>query len=233
MQRRESLTRNRRSRRAGMRGPRPATTLGLLLTSITLLLCGCKSEPHTNPMAGAFYLNEHRDPRSLARVALVELENRSDHPELSAAVTQALFMALQKRQVFGLTLVPQSEVAWDGLEEGANAPESLQRLAAVRKSLNCTGLLVGAVTQYQPYPHMTIGLRLKLVDLNDGELIWGCEQVWDCGDGSLEDRIGAYFKEERRAGLAPLREELVTMSTINFAKFVAYEVAETFEPVGK
>jgi hypothetical protein len=30
-----------------------------------------------------------------------------------------------------------------------------------------------------------------------------------------------------------LREELVTMSTINFAKFVAYEVAETLRPLGK
>jgi hypothetical protein len=106
-------------------------------------------------------------------------------------------------------------------------------LAAAREALNCNGLLVGTLTQYRPYPHMVIGLRLKLLDLTDGQLLWGMEEVWDSSDRRIQKRIKAYLKEDRKTGHSPLREELVIVSPLSFSKFVAYEAAGTFEPVRK
>lgn len=213
---------------------RTSFAASLILGTLTFpLLSGCQSEPDVNAMAGSCYLRQDKDLHGLGRVALVELENLTSRPELSAEVTQALYTAIQKKQTFGVTLIHQNDPGWPGLQENLDSFEGLRRLAAIRRTLQCSGVLVGTITQYQPYPHMTIGLRLKLLDLTDGELLWGCEQVWDCADGNLQKRIAAYFKHEMRSGAAPLREDLVTMSTINFAKFVAYEVGETFEPLGK
>ena len=106
----------------------------------------------------------------------------------------------------------------------------MRQLVALRETLRSNGLLLGTITQYQPYPHMVIGLRLKLLDLTDGQLIWGMEQVWDSTDKSIQKRIKRYFKEQLRSGHAPLNEELVVVSSLNFCKFVAYEVATTFRP---
>ncbi len=102
-------------------------------------------------------------------------------------------------------------------------------MLATRETLKCNGLLVGTVTEYTPYPHMSLGLRLKLLDLTDGQLLWGLEQVWDSSDGDIQRRIKRYFKDDLRTGFASLREELVVVSPLKFGKFVAYEVAETFE----
>jgi len=74
---------------------------------------------------------------------------------------------------------------------------------------------------------MTIGLRLKLVDLRDGQLIWAIEHIWDPTDKTTERRIKNYFQLQLRAGYAPLNEQLATVSSLSFIKFVTYEVAGT------
>jgi hypothetical protein len=70
-------------------------------------------------------------------------------------------------------------------------------------------------------------MRLKLLDLTDGQLAWALEQVWDSGDKTTELRIKDYFQRQKRQGFAPLREQLAVISPIEFLKFVTYEVAET------
>ncbi|MFC1738777.1 hypothetical protein ACFL1G_07000 [Planctomycetota bacterium] len=106
---------------------------------------------------------------------------------------------------------------------------SFKQLLAIRKTLHCDAILLGTVTEYQPYPHMSMGLRLKLIDLNDGQLIWGLEQIWDTSDKTIENRIENYFSKRIRSDLTPLHQELMAISPIKFVKFVAYEVAETIQ----
>jgi hypothetical protein len=199
-----------------------------LLSSVLCLLSsvfiyGCEADDGNAPMAESFYLNSYKDVHSLGRVTLVELENTSDYPTISSEMTTALFNALQKKQVFGLNVVHQDDPAWQSLRHRENSPEGLKRIAAIREALKCDGLLLGTITQYQPYPKMVIGLRLELLDLTDGDLLWGLEQVWDSSDNSTRKRIKHW------AGAATLREDLIVMSSLNFSKFIAYETAQTFE----
>ena len=74
---------------------------------------------------------------------------------------------------------------------------------------------------------MTVGLRSKLLDLRDGQLVWALEQIWDSADKATEKRIKSYFKSEKRDGFAPLHEKLAAVSPLEFIKFVSYEVAGT------
>lgn len=207
-----------------------AAALYLSAVLVLSLIGGCTSRNENDAMANSFYLDPSKDLHTLGRVALVELDNLAAYPEISKDVTEALFRAAQKKQVFGVTVVRQNDPAWRSLMENFDSLQALQQLQTMRETLRCNGLLLGSVTEYQPYPHMAIGLRLKLLDLTDGQLLWGLEQVWDCADKSIQRRIQSYFKRELRSGYAPLREELVTISSLNFCKFVAYEVAQTFGP---
>jgi hypothetical protein len=144
-------------------------------------------------------------------------------------MTEAIFRSAQKKQAFGVMVVPQNDPAWRSLMDNLDSLQALQQLQTMRETLRCNGLLLGTITEYQPYPHMVIGLRVKMLDLTDGQLLWAMEQVWDCADKSIQKRIQGYFKNELRSGYAPLQEELVTISSLNFCKFVAYEVAQTFD----
>jgi len=214
---------------------RQRTEFILLLSVICLLvlLSGCQlhtaSAPKVRRLAD-YYLNPDKDLSTVGRVAIVELGNDSAFPQISACLTEALFLALQKKQIFGLTMVRQDEFTWRSLQLDLNSTYSLEQLLAIRKTLKCDAVLVGTITQYKPYPHMAVGLRLRLLDLKDGQLLWALEQVWDSADKTTECRIKDYLQSQMRSGPTPLREQLIVVSPLSFIKFVAYEVAETLQP---
>lgn len=200
----------------------------LLLLPVLILGCGLY-ETH-EPRANYYYLNPNKDLSTIGRSALIELANDSAFPQISADVTEALFLALQKKQLFGLTIVRQNDPAWRSLQLDLNTEYTFEQLSAIRTTLNCDAVLTGTITGYKPFPHMAMGLRLKLIDLADGELLWALEQIWDTTDKTTKDRIKNYYSNNKFMGFATLQEELGTVSSLKFIKFVAYETAETLQP---
>lgn len=225
---RSQIEHDYRARRNGIRN-RCRRERWLPALVLLALSWGCQSDRANSGMADAFYLNPHKDLTTLGRVALVELDNNSGYPDISANLTEALFVALQKEQLFGLSVVHEDDPAWRGLQENLEAFQALKQLLAMRDALKCNGLLVGTVTQYQPYPRMVVGLRLKLLDLTDGTLLWGLEQVWDTADADVDQRARRYARRELRSGSGPVQDEMVLKSPLRFGKFIAYEVAETLK----
>lgn len=197
---------------------------------LTILLSGCGLYESHTPPADHYYLNPDKDLDTVGRIALVELSNDSAFPRISSQATEALFQALQKKQIFGLAIVRRHDPAWRSFQLDLNTAYTLEQLSAMRKTLNCDAVLVGAVTEFKPYPHMGIGLRLKIVDLTDGQLLWALEQIWDATDRATEERIMDYYSDHDLVGFATLRERLGTVSSLKFVKFVAYETAETLRP---
>jgi hypothetical protein len=201
---------------------------GIILLLLIVILSGCRTHSASAPVSDYYYLNPNNKLITIGRVAIVELDNDSSYPQISGDVTQALYQALQKRQIFGLTVIRQNDPSWRSLQLDRDSTYTLEQLLAIREALKCDGLLLGAVTEYRPYPHMAIGMRMRLLDLRDGQLQWALEQVWDSADKTTEKRIKSYFKSEKRSGFAPLHEKLAAVSPIEFIKFVSYEVAGTF-----
>src|SRR4030042_5476324 len=192
----------------------------------------CQLHTVTPPLPDFYYQNPDKNLSSVGRTALVELNNYSAYPQVSSDVTQALFQALQKKQRFGLSVVDRSEPAWRSLQTELDTSAQIQsvqvpptytldELIAIRKTLKCDAVLIGTITQFRPHPHMAVGLRLKIVDLRDGQLLWALEQIWDASDKTTEQRIKNYFQYQIRSGYAPLREQLAVVSPLEFMKFVA------------
>ena len=93
----------------------------------------------------------------------------------------------------------------------------------------CSGGVVANGASLLEQPRLSIGLRLRLIDLTDGQLLWAVEQIWDSTDRQVQRRIRAYAHSQLRYATGPTPEELVTLSTLEFVKFVATEVAQTLE----
>lgn len=201
---------------------------GMILLLLVVVLSGCRTHSASAPVSDYYYLNPNNKLTTIGRVAIVELDNDSSYPEISTDITGSLYQALQKRQVFGLTVIRQHDPSWRSLQLDRDSTYNLEKLSAIREALRCDGVLLGTVTEYRPYPHMAAGLRMKLLDLRDGQLQWALEQVWDSADKRTEKRIKSYFKSEKRSGFAPLHEKLAAVSPLEFIKFVSYEVAGTF-----
>lgn len=200
----------------------------ILIVSSVLIFCGgCGMYNSHVPTADYFYLNRDKNLANYGKVVLVQLDNHSSYPEISADVTSSLFEELQKKQIFSIRLVPQTDPVWRSLQLDLNSAYTIEQLVTARKALGCDAVLVGTVTRYSPYPHMMIGLRLKMIGLDDGHLIWAFEQIWDASDKKTEYRIKKYLESQTTVRSDTLGQRLVTMSPLKFLKFVSYEVART------
>ena len=177
--------------------------------------------------ADYYYLNPHRSLATIGRVAIIELNNDSSYPKISNDVTEKLYQALQKKQIFGLTVIRQNDAIWRSLQLDLESKYTLEEIKTIRDTLKCDALLLGTITEFRPYPHMIMGLRVKLLDLRDGQLLWALEQVWDSADKTTEYRMKDYFRSFKRSGYGPLKEQLASVSSLEFIKYVSFEIAET------
>lgn len=204
----------------------------LLAIQVVLLTgCGRYFHPPEEPAPHTYYLNPAKDMESIGRVALIELTNKSTVHQISPNMTDALFQEIQKRQIFGVRKVAEDDPAWRSLELNIDMTYSYDELDQMRQILKCDAVLMGTITGYEPYPHMAVGLRLRLIDLSDGQLVWAMEQVWDTTDKATRNRIEWYYSPK---GLLVhdenLSGQLGSISSLKFFKFVAYEITETLQP---
>jgi len=176
-----------------------------------------------------YYPSVSKDLSTIRTACLVELHNNTTYPQISGDVTESLYQTLQKKHLFDLTLLQQNDTVWKNLQIRPDSPYTLEQLLATRKILGVDAVLIGTVTSYAPYPHMMLGLQLKLIDLRDGQTVWAIEQIWDTADKTTEERIKKYFQREMRSGLSPLGEQLAVLSSINFVRFVTYDATETLQ----
>jgi hypothetical protein len=201
-----------------------------LLILLLLLLAGCIGQKKHNPDSAFYYLTPNKDLMNIGRVVLLELQNETSYPKVSSDITNELYDALQKRQIFGLTVIRQSDPSWQNLQLGKFDDYSLEQLSAMHKSLKADAVLRGTVTRYEPFPHLVIGLRLELIDLADGQLLWGLEQIWDAADNNTQNRIKDYYKTSFLPGSDSLEVGMGTVSSLKFIDFVTYETAKTIKP---
>jgi hypothetical protein len=206
---------------------RYAGSAGLLFL-ILLLAAGCKTNNENTNSITYSYHNPQKDFKAIGRVAFIEIYNDSTYIQISSDITEELFQAIQKKQVFGLTQVGQNDPAWRNLKIEPESELSPEQIQEIRTKLKCDALMIGKITSFSPHPHTSLGLRIKLLDLNDAQLVWAIDQVWDSTDKKTEQRIKNYFKQQI-SGSASTQEQLVSISPLQFFKFVSYEVAETLE----
>jgi len=202
--------------------------LKILLLLQLFVFSGCLHDAAYESVPTSYYLDPSKDLKRIGRVALVELSNNTAVHQVSPNLTEALFQEVQKRQIFSLKKVCQADPMWKSLQLDMDSSYTFEELAQMRKTLKCDAVLIGTITVFEPYPHMVVGLRLRMIDLLDGQLLWGLEQVWDTTDKATQKRIKAYYNprclilhDENLSG------QLGSVSSLKFFKYVAHETAET------
>ncbi len=190
-------------------------------------ISGCGIYRAPVPAADYYYLNPDADLADIGRIAMVQLENNSSYQQISMDATRALYTEIQKKQRFSLKIIPKNDQQWKSLQLDTNAQLNPKELTLAAEKLQCDALMVGTVTEYAPYPHLSLGLNLKIISCRDGQVVWAFEQIWDTSDKKTEYRIKNYLKKITKSDTEIMGQELVNVSTIKFLKFVSYEVAFT------
>jgi hypothetical protein len=196
-----------------------------------LLASGCTSSAPKDPLSRYYYRNPELDVTQIGPTVLLELSNKSEFSRIAKDATDALFQAMQQSGLLGMSQIRPADPEWEALDLGHFEHYTLEQLSAVRKTLNCGAVLHGTITRFTPYPHLTVGLRLKLIDLNSGLTHWAFEYIWDTADAATQDRLEAFYTQKNVFGMTESQDRLGSVSSIKMMKFVAYETSQTLGPI--
>ncbi|MCK4276553.1 MAG: hypothetical protein KAX78_08565, partial [Phycisphaerae bacterium] len=143
-----------------------------------LTLPGCQPPPPPGPAIN-YYIGPPQELTKIRRIAFVELACEKNDTESAQNMTDALFRAIQGRNLFHLAVFDRTDPACLDLPLNRRGPHTIEQLAQLRDALQCNAILYGWVNHQQPYPRMQIGLHLRLLDLQAGKLLWGVDNIWD------------------------------------------------------
>lgn len=200
----------------------------ITISILILAVAGCVISRAPVPTADYYYLNPNANLSTVGKVVLVPLKNNSVYPQISPDVTKALFEEIQKRQRFSFKVIQPDDPQWKSLQLDMDSKLQTDKLLLASKTLNCDAIMAGTITEYTPYPHLVLGLRLQIIKCSDKAVLWGFEQVWDTADRKTEAKIKNYISNNSRSNHENLSEQLISVSSIKFTKFIANEVALTF-----
>lgn len=200
-----------------------------LLIIVCLAVSGCVSQ-NTDPLQQYYYLKPETNLTQLGPTLFLQLENKTQFDRIASDATDALFQSLQQNGLLGMTLLDPEDSKWQELNLGSFNEYTLQQLDAIRNSFSCNSILYGSVTRFTPYPHLSVGLHLNLMDLNSGETVWALKYIWDSSDNEIYDRVETYYTQRNLIGLPETKDRLGNVSSIKFMKFIAHEVGQTLSP---
>jgi len=188
--------------------------------------------PQAAPTGVGHYVAPAEKLTRLKRVVLVELSAEEGHGPVAEEMTRALFQALQERRLFCVELMGKDHRCYEELPVRGRRGRTLKELVSLRKALGAKAVLLGSVDDFQQYPRMRLGLFLRLIDLQRGQVLWAVDHTWDSTDRQTELRIREFFTSRMRSGYDPLHWRLAMISPRAFETFVAHEAAGTLPKPG-
>jgi hypothetical protein len=180
-----------------------------LALTTTLFLTGCKTCEFAAASLNAPYAPDNifiavpQLPDDLKRVAVLPLacgERRTDLVEGCGTLGPVLVTELIKSKKFEVVPIPSEELTrltgradWTGEEV---LPAGF--LDSLEKKYGCDAVLFCQLTEFQPYPPLAVGWRLRLVEVRGHKTLWAGDEHFDAGKPAVMAGARLYQKREQR-----------------------------------
>jgi len=198
---------------------------GFLAAVCVILAPGCAQQTPRAPTLVSPYARQ-------VIFALAPVLNYSGTSNLDPLkVSDILYSELQ--QVPGISVVPLNRTM--AAMAGANLPSitTQQQAAALAEALNVDGLIVAAITEYNPYYPPVVGMALELYTRrrqgsqgggdNPFALSTRVERIFNSRDRHTAEKV-EHFANQRGCGGSPYGWQVYLRSQEYYLRFVAYEL---------
>lgn len=198
-------------------------------------LVGCSEIPKADPAkTGPFFtpVNSTRLGRLPAEVRRVIILPSAGGPTVTEEsldrVDQALTEELNRTGRFETTVISRDELHLlfgrrAILSTSALPPDLFEKLA---KAHAADAVLFTDITSYSAYPPITIGLRMKLAQVADQQILWAADNVFSGSDPAVANSARRHaLKLGSDRGPGDLSHTILQNPT----RFAAYAAAATFE----
>lgn len=213
-------------------------------SALVLLLAGCSSiEKHlTDPSYyGPFRTNYNSGGatsevlKDIQRVAVLptappEIGSPATGMQAARVVQQSLLEEIRSAGVFE-AVKPST-----GTLRPLEGPDSLrvtdaippQLLKVIQQQTDSDAVLFSSVTSYQPYPPLLIGLKVSLVRIEDGVILWQFDDSWNAGDAPTLNDARRFFRQKLGVETDPPPSPSMG-SPSRFARYAASVVVRMYQ----
>jgi hypothetical protein len=205
-----------------MRWPR------LILITALGLLVSChhpKQPPVSPPVNYSYYHDQPFSWGAVSRVLVMPLENKTSFSHASDEVFNALTTELQQLGRFEVVAAPPDTCATASRFLHDNGRFNELFLIQLAREFRADVIVMGAVTQYSPYPPIRLGLSVQVVSPSDGLVVASVDGMWDSVNPWIAQRARDYYLQNCRRRDEPLTAELVLDSPRLYCRFVCFEVS--------
>ena len=203
-----------------------------LLALLAFTFSGCNAirplcpAPSPPPPRSANFFKPPMPDKSLPmrRVAMLPLSGGQVTPEALRDITTAFHAELSKKALFEVVPVTGAELEAICGQRQLSSVEPLPAhvLDSLRERLGAEGVLFTDITHLHAYRPISIGVRVKLVDISSGAISWASDCVYDSGHPATAENARQFqrqFSDPHRV----IRDDggSALISPARFAKFVA------------
>lgn len=211
----------------------------VLPTLAVLLTAGCMSPAMNDPVrVGPFFepRNVQKDLTlgGIRRVVLMPVWTGQVAPEESAQDLDPIFrQALQDQNRFEVVALTREEChrrfGRTALSSAAALPYDL--VPTIKRVFAADAVLFVDVTVYRAYHPLAIGVRSRLVTLNNLHQLWAFDNVFAADDAEVAAAARHFFVESQHQGVPGDLTPAVLESPSRFAAYVASATFTTLPPV--
>jgi len=199
-----------------------AAACGLL----ALGLAACQSlPPDPGPLAASTIAADF-STYHLSRVGLLPFHGRDLSPASADDLQRAFQLELSRVMPYELVLLSEADLE----EVRSNNPYLHGRydpttILEVARRYRLDALVIGTVTQSEPYPPQALGLEVELVATETGQALWSASAHLDAGDARVRSRLEIWQASQKADGGGRESVQLTLVSPERFARFAAWEIA--------
>lgn len=204
-----------------------------------LVLAGCGTLPSGDLVTGDSFqpANVHRSsetlPQTMRRVAVLPLAPAGERAGLEAGATTIGPLISPELTASGLVeavdVSPAELSRWTGrpkLRLTQELPAGV--IESIRRQTACDGILFGELTQFSAFPPLSVGLRMSLVDVQSGRIIWSVDEILDTGNPAVSNGARRYFHGTLKGPATDsFDSQIVLDSPIRFGRYAVATLIAT------
>jgi hypothetical protein len=171
-------------------------------------------------------------PANIRRVVVLPLvcdENDFELAEGRAALEPILLNELIKTKKFEI-VSSDAQVLKNRINRAEFAGEEAlppELFALLRQSSACDAVLFARLTIFRPYPPLTVGWRLRLVDAQTRRTIWAADEVFNSGQRTVENGARRHQLTDGRDPDGAPDEWFIQNSPTKFGEYTAARLLAT------
>ncbi len=176
----------------------------------------------------SYHKSAEYDYHNIQRVLLIPFTIESGRDKVVDEVTDAFLVELQKKSTFE-TVIPHEfqDILSDQKDVWSRGLIRPETIVEAKNRYNVDAIMVGTITQYQPYEPPVLGIKIGMFSTESGNIMWSADAIFDSSEASVVQLLKSYYKRTYQRKQSLYGWKIIMLSMKRYAQFVAHHMVDT------